>query len=191
MGYRAGGRKRTPLGTCPRYLCCGRNWPRSIGEVQMFSWAGVVLSPFFHGMLVLRRKGGAQHVGREKKGPALTNETPGHLEKSNLIECRCGASGRRKFGPNRDIFVPFRVSGDQFAASATRRLAEATAPSTGYECDGATMTHGIRPGHAPAPVSWLAPRPSAPDGSGARGSASQASMSRHTVSPCRSRVSMW
>ena len=57
----------------------------------------------------------------------------------------------------------------------------------GYEGVGWMMAHIGASGHAPASVSRL----SAPEGSGAVGSASQASMSRHTVSPCRSRVSMW
>jgi hypothetical protein len=52
-------------------------------------------------------------------GPALSHETLGHLENANLNECRCGASGRRKFTLGRDLLrSPATTEGDRRAANS-------------------------------------------------------------------------
>jgi hypothetical protein len=178
---------------------------RSTQPVRCFLW----LSPHFRQTCIESWFCGCERAtgaGLEKKGPALSNETLGHLEKSNLIECRCSASGRRKFAHGRDILLRPRLrtgwpsgppvtAGARWEVDPTRGalLRRACSVQLSYECDGATIAHSVRPGRpgqAPAPVPSSVPRPSAPEGNGASGPASQASMSRHTVSACRSRVSM-
>ena len=125
---------------------------------------------------------------RKKTGPALASETLGHLENTNVIECRCDASGRWKFVVDRDLFVMIPLALRR-ATSARAGMAQGGGQeqTPGYERAGGAMAQGGGPEQTPV----CAPARSAPEGSGTRGSASQASMSLHTLSPCRSRVSMW